>query len=105
MGKLLSELPDSDDTDADISAPADPQPAKELSILNNILQVDSKSPREYARLKYTLFAAMLFMVLTLPFTDRILNLAVPMTNSWLMLVGIKTIAFFVLLYLFTMVAK
>jgi hypothetical protein len=86
----LAELPDESDIEVD---------SKELSILNNILNVNKKSPQEYQTLKFVLYATGIFALLSLPFTDRILELAVPMTNSWLILVGLKTVLFFVFFYI------
>ena len=96
MGKKEKEtglnLEDIDDTDDEIDS-------KELSVLNGILNVHKKSPKEYSTLKYVLYATALFLVLSLPFLDRILELAVPLANSWLILVGLKTVVFFIVYYI------
>ena len=96
MGKKKSsskivDLPeDSDDEDVN---PAD------LEVLNGILDVKNKSPQEYNNTwKYVFYATALFAALSLPFTDRILELAVPGAGSWLILWGIKIVAFFLLFY-------
>ena len=90
-GTKLEDLPEDSDTE-DIDS-------KELEVLNSILNVKKKNPEEYNKLKYVLFATVLFLLLSLPFTDRILELALPMANSWLILVGLKSIIFFIAYYI------
>ena len=82
----------SDDSDEEIDS-------KELSTLNTILNVKKKSPEEYDTLRYVMYASGIFLLLSLPFTDRILELSLPMANSWLILVGLKTIIFFIVFYI------
>ena len=89
-GTKLADLPDDSDDDID---------SKELAVLNSILNVKKTSPEEYNSLKYVMIATCIFMVLSLPFTDRILELALPMANSWLILVGLKTVVFFIAFYI------
>lgn len=89
-GTKLADLPDDSDDEID---------SKELAVLNSILNVNKKSPDEYNSLKYVMFATGIFLILSLPFTDRILELALPMANSWLILVGLKTIIFFIVYYI------
>lgn len=82
----IDDLPDDSEVEID---------SYELNVLNNILKIKSKSPETYERLKYVLSATIVFMLLSLPFTDRILELAIPMaTQSWLILLGIKSAVFF-----------
>ena len=88
-GTKLKDLPEDSDEEID---------SKELSVLNSILNVKKDSPEEYNTLKYVMFATGIFLALSLPFTDRILELALPMANSWLILVGLKTIVFFIVYY-------
>ncbi len=90
QGTKLADIPDDSDADIDSS---------ELAVLNSILNVKKHSPEEYNSLKYVMFATALFLVMSLPFTDRVLELALPMANSWLILVGLKTIIFFVAYYI------
>lgn len=90
-GTKLEDLPEESDTE-DIDS-------KELAVLNSILNVKKKNPEEYNKLKYVMFASGLFLLLSLPFTDRILELALPMANSWLILVGLKTVIFFIAYYI------
>jgi ABC-type uncharacterized transport system YnjBCD permease subunit len=89
-GTKLDDLPSDSDIEVD---------SKELALLNNILNVSEKSPQEYNTLKFVMYASALFLLLSLPFTDRLLELAIPMTQSWLFLVACKTIVFFVLYYI------
>ena len=95
-GTKLQDLPDDSEDEID---------SKELAVLNSILNVKKKSPEEYNSLKYVMFATAVFLVLSLPFTDRILELALPMANSWLILVGLKTIIFFLLYYIIFYMSK
>ena len=88
-GTKLADLPEESDDEID---------SKELAVLNSILNVKKQSPEEYNSLKYVMFATGIFLVLSLPFTDRILELALPMANSWLILVGLKTVVFFIVYY-------
>ncbi len=89
-GTKLADLSDDSDDETD---------SKELAVLNSILNVRKKSPEEYNSLKYVMFATGIFLVLSLPFTDRIFELALPMANSWLILVGLKTVIFFIAFYI------
>jgi len=78
--------------------------SRELALLHNILNTKTTNPKEYASFKHVLYATAIFAVLSLPFTDRLIELALPLTKSWLFLVGIKTIIFFVVfctIYYFT----
>ena len=94
-GTKLADLPDPESDDD-----AEPEiESKELAVLNNILNVRKKSPAEYSTLKYVLFATGIFMLLSLPFIDRVLELALPMSQSWLILVGLKTVIFFIVYYI------
>jgi hypothetical protein len=89
-GIKLQDL--SDDSDAEIDS-------EELAVLNSILSVKKNSPQEYNTLKYVMYATGIFMVMSLPFIDRILELAMPMANSWLILLGLKTVIFFIFFYI------
>lgn len=94
MGKKGTKLQDlSDDSDDEIDS-------QELAVLNSILNTNKTSPKEYNNVtKYVLFATGIFLILSLPFTDRILELAMPITNSWLILLGLKTVIFFITFYI------
>lgn len=90
-GTKLEDL--SDDSEEEIDS-------SELAILNSILNTNKNSPQEYNHVtKYVLFATGIFLILSLPFTDRILELALPVANSWLILLGLKTILFFLVFYI------
>lgn len=89
-GMKLEDIDESDDEDID---------SNELAVLNNILNVKQKAPKEYSTLKYVLYATAIFFLLSLPFLDRVFELAVPLANSWLILIGLKTIVFFILFYI------
>jgi len=89
-GTKLTDLPDDSDDEID---------SQELAVLNSILNVNKKSPEEYNKLKYVMYATGIFLILSLPFTDRILELALPIANSWLILVGLKTVLFFIVFYI------
>ncbi len=88
----------SDDSDEEIDS-------KELATLNTILNVKKKSPEEYDTLRYVMYASGIFVLLSLPFTDRIFELSLPMANSWLILVGLKTIIFFIVFYIISYMNK
>jgi glucan phosphoethanolaminetransferase (alkaline phosphatase superfamily) len=79
--------------------------ASDLEVLNTILTTNKKNPQEYATLKFVLYATMIFALFSMPITDRVLQLAVPMANSWLVLLGLKTIVFFVIYYIIFYVNK
>jgi hypothetical protein len=91
-GLKLSEIPDSkDDSDAeDIDS-------QEVAIMNEIFKTDARSSK-YNTMRYIFYATALFIILSIPFTDRIIELAFPMAQSWLVLVGAKSIAFFLAYY-------
>lgn len=89
-GTKLADLPVESDIEADDS---------ELAVLNSILNMKEDNPEEYEGvLKYVMYATGIFVILSLPFTDRVIELALPIANSWLVLVGLKAIVFFVLFY-------
>lgn len=92
-GMKLEDIDDDDDSDTEEID------SKELSVLNNILNVKQKSPKEYSTLKYVLYGTAIFFVLSLPFLDRVFELALPLANSWLILLGLKTIIFFIVFYI------
>ena len=89
MSKKLEELPDSD-TDID---------SRELEILNTILNIKTDNPEEYSKLRFVFYATAIFVLLSLPFTDRIIELSTPSATSWLILLIIKSIIFFMLYYI------
>lgn len=74
-------------------------PDHELDILESLLDVKNVNPENYDKLKFVFFAAAIFALISLPFTERIIELANPAANSWLILLIIKTIMFFVLYYI------
>ena len=93
--KKLQDLPSDDEAvDSDTEN-------NSLDILNNVLNLKESSPGEYSSIKHILYATALFFILSLPFTDKILELMVPVANSWLILLAVKTIAFFCGYYLLT----
>ena len=89
MAKKIDDLPD---TDSEIDS-------RELQILNSILNVKTENPEEYSRLRFVFYATALFVLLSLPFTDRIIELATPSATSWLILLILKAVAFFMLYYI------
>jgi len=90
-GTKIAELPNDSDVEVD---------TKELALLNSILNVDKKSPEQYhSTIKYVMTATGIFIVLSLPFIDRLFELALPIARSWLILLACKTILFFVLFYI------
>ncbi len=89
MSKKIDDLPESD-TEID---------SRELQVLNTILNVKSEDPQEYSRLRFVFYATAIFFLLSLPFTDRIIELATPSATSWLILLAIKVIIFFMLYYI------
>lgn len=70
-----------------------------LQVLTNILDIKSKDPIEYKKFRYVLFATAIFTILSLPFTDRLIELSVPNAGSWLILLGIKVVLYFILFYI------
>lgn len=91
QGMKIEDLPD-DDTDEEIDS-------EQLRTLNNILNVKEVNPEEYNKLKFIMFASGIFFVLSLPFTERLLELALPAAgSSWLVLLGLKTVLFFIIYY-------
>lgn len=89
MSKKLSDIPEtSEDIESD-----------ELNILNNILKMNTEDPEQYSSIKFVFFATAIFALLSLPFTDRLLELALPQASSWLILLGIKIVIFFVVYYI------
>lgn len=86
-------------SDAENPVERESRQQQELSILNDIFKTDPKSVKYSGSLKYVFYAAALFFVLSLPFTDRVIELAFPLSTSWLILVITKTIAFFIAYYI------
>lgn len=89
-GTKLKELPDESDEETD---------SQGLAVLNKILNVQKESPEEYSTVKLVFYATGIFLLLSLPFTDRLFELAMPVAGSWLVLLGLKTIIFFICLYI------
>lgn len=86
----IEDLPDTDE-------PAD---INELEVLSSILDVPETNPQEYNRLRFVFFATFIFAFLSLPFTERVIELAAPMTStSWLVLLVVKVMVFFILYYI------
>lgn len=71
--------------------------SSEVAIMNEIFKTDARSSK-YNIMRYVFYATGLFILLGLPFTDRIIELAFPMAQSWLVLLGAKSIAFFIAFY-------
>ena len=88
----LQDLPDDDDVSPEIESEG-------LQVLTNILDVKSNDPQEYKRFRYILYATAIFILLSLPVTDRLIEISTPIANSWLILLGIKTVVFFFLFYI------
>jgi hypothetical protein len=84
------------DISVDDAARADP---KDLELLNEILTLQELDPVEYNYIKYVLIATCVFFILSLPVTDTIVSLAFPPANSWLILLLLKTVTFFILFYI------
>lgn len=73
--------------------------SNELEVLSSLLDIHETDPQEYNRLRFVFYATALYALLTLPFVDRIIELSSPIANSWLILLIIKTIMFFILFYI------
>jgi hypothetical protein len=86
---LIEDLPASDET-ADTN---------ELEILSSILDVHETDPQEYNRLKFVFYATAIFIFLSLPFVDKVVEMVTPLASSWLVLLVLKTIVFFILYYI------
>lgn len=79
---------------------SDEQPdTNELEILSSILDIHETDPVQYNRLKFVFYATAIFVFLSLPFTERVIELAAPLATSWLVLLVLKTIIFFILYYI------
>lgn len=70
------------------------------NILDNIIKVKKENSEEYNNfLIYIIYATIIFAILSLPIFDQILKYAIPPAQSWLILVGIKTVIFFMIYYI------
>ena len=49
-----------------------------------------------------LYSTGIFLLLSIPITDTLIKTGFPLADSWLILLGIKTVVFFLLVYLITM---
>lgn len=85
----IEDLPDTDDT----------PDANELEILSGLLDTHETDPVEYNRLKYVFYATAIFIFMSLPFTDKVIEMITPLASSWLVLLVLKTIVFFILYYI------
>lgn len=91
----LDSLP----TDEAQSAP------KELQIIQKYFDTTDTSSRSYQRVKFVGFATLIFLLVSNPIFDKILEI-LPNMNSSLIRFGVKTILFFVLVYfIFTALEK
>ena len=77
----------------------------QLNALQQILQVSEKNPTEWNRLKFVFYATILFAILSLPFIDKIYQLIFSNSSSWLILISMKIITFFVLYYIIVYLNK
>jgi len=92
MTKLI-DLPETDDDDTISNS-------KELSFLTNILNMKKKNPTAYHKtFKYVIFATIIFIALSNPLMDKVIKIAMPFTESWLFLLIIKTVLFFLIYYI------
>ena len=94
-GTKIDDLPDDSDNVADSS---------ELEMMKHILET-TKDPHVFDEFKSVFYATALFFLLGMPMTDRVLELALPITESWLILLAIKTVVFFVIFYILYMINK
>lgn len=90
----LSALPEASSGD---DSDADEIDSQEIAVMNEVFKTDARSSKNNS-MRYIFYATGLFILLSLPFTDRIIELAFPMAQSWLVLVGAKSIAFFLAYY-------
>lgn len=103
MGKKKVKIEDIPDDSHDESESTD---QSGLAILDSILTSQTRSPQQYnSVLKYVMYATGIFILLSLPFTDRLFEIALPMTSSWLILLGLKTVIFFVAFYIVFQLSK
>lgn len=75
--------------------------ARELDALKTYYKLDqpsSGSKRSLAEFKEVVFATLLFILMSLPLTDKIINL-IPFTDSTYAFYGIKAFLFFCILYI------
>jgi hypothetical protein len=94
MGKHKKK-PEPEDSDSE-------EEENSLNVLSSILNTKDAG---YGNIKYCLYATAIFFVLSLPFTDKMIELVVPVTSSWLILLAVKTIAFFIFYYIITKFVK
>jgi len=92
--KKLKDLPVDSDSEDETN-----DETSGLDVLNNVLGMKDKNPSEYNSIKHVLYATAIFFVLSLPFFDRIIELVLPITSSWLILLAVKTVVFFIGFYL------
>lgn len=96
----LDELEEASDEESEIDVDNN-----QLNALQEILKVSEKNPSEWNRLKFVFFATILFGILSLPVIDKIYQLIFSNSSSWLILISMKIITFFVLYYIIVYLNK
>lgn len=100
----LDELDNISDEESEVDADTNID-NNQLNALQQILKVSENNPSEWNRLKFVFYATILFAILSLPFIDKIYQLIFSNSSSWLILIAMKIITFFVLYYIIVYLNK
>lgn len=98
---------DSSSSSSDLNeSPQSIDDIKNEALINAILPEEHKSKyQKDRRFMFSLYATGVFFLLNIPFLDNLIKSAFPMTESWLVLLAIKTLTFFVILYFIKILIK
>jgi len=91
-----------DDSSSSTNSMETPQSIDDIkneALINAILPEEEKNKyQKDRRFMFSIYATGVFFLLNIPFLDNLIKSAFPMTESWLVLLAIKTLTFFVILY-------
>jgi len=93
----LKDLPeDSDDDSEEVMNISD---AKDYAMVNALYSNKIKKKQQKTFMNLVMYATLLFLGLSIPFMDKIIETAFPISDSWLVLLVLKTGFFFVGMYM------
>jgi len=93
----LKDIPSDDDNSSASS--------EEIATVKKILQTSEKKTPEGSTIRNVLIATFIFAFLASPIVDKISLLIFPNIKSWLIILTVKTIAFFVIFYAIQLVVS
>lgn len=107
----IQKLDDFTDIDSDSSSESSSREpslehAKDIALVSAILPKEEREKRQKDKsFMFMIYISGVYFVLNLPWVDTLIQSAFPMTESWLILGGVKTIVFFMIIFVIRMLMK